>query len=199
MSAGDRLPEIAPTNQYSDIVVIDETPAQGLKQAGRVVQVVGTVPLPTGAATAAKQDTGNTSLGTLVTQTDGLEASASSIDTKLSSQATAAKQDTGNAVLTNFGAGEYETVAASQTAQVLGGSGAIGDYISGVLVIPATLDPGNIILLDNAISITIFTGGTGSVLSLIPFFIPLGIKSVSGAWKCTTGSSVSVLASGNFT
>lgn len=44
--------------------------------------------LPTGAATSAKQDTGNTSLG--------------SIDTKLSSQATAVKQDTGNASLASI-------------------------------------------------------------------------------------------------
>lgn len=36
MAVGDRLPEIAPTNQYSDVVVVDETPAQGLKQAARV-------------------------------------------------------------------------------------------------------------------------------------------------------------------
>jgi hypothetical protein len=38
-----------------------------------------------------------------------------------------------NTVLTNFGAGEYETVAASQTAQALGATGATGDYISGIL------------------------------------------------------------------
>lgn len=104
-----------------------------------------------------------------------------------------------NANLTNFGAGEYETVAASQTAQALGSTGAIGDYISGLLVIPATLNPGNVILLDNAISMTVFTGGTGSVSNLIPFFIPLGLKSVSGALKVTTGADVSVIAIGNFT
>lgn len=94
---------------------------------------------------------------------------------------------------------EYETVAAGQTAQVIGGTGATGDFIAGILVIPATTSPGNVLLLDNATSITIFTGGATSVADLKPFFVPLGIKSVSGAWKITTGSNVSAIACGNFT
>lgn len=116
--------------------------------------------------------------------------------------ATSANQTTEIASLSNlnnFGAGEYETVAASQTAQVLGGAGAIGDYIAGLLVIPATTSPGNVLLLDNATSITVFVGGATSVSNLVPFFIPLGMKSVSGAWKVTTGANVSVIGIGNFT
>lgn len=93
---------------------------------------------------------------------------------------------------------EYETVAAGQTAQVLGSSGAAGDYIAGVLIIPATTSPGNVLLLDNATSITLFAGGASSVSTLIPFYVPLGIESVSGAWKITTGSNVSVVAMGTF-
>jgi hypothetical protein len=104
-----------------------------------------------------------------------------------------------NTVLTTVGAGEYETVAASQTAQVLGATGAAGDYIAGILVIPATTSPGNVLLLDNATSITVFTGGASSVSNLVPFFIPLGMISVSGAWKITTGSNVSCIGIGNFT
>lgn len=99
----------------------------------------------------------------------------------------------------DFSAGEYETVAASQTAQVLGATGATGDYISGLLVIPATTTPGVVTLLDNAISIPVFVGGASSVSNLVPFFIPLGLKSVSGAWKVTTGANVSVIGIGNFT
>ena len=38
---------------------------------------------------------------------------------------------------------DYETVAASQTAQALGATGAKGDFLSGVLVVPATTSPGN--------------------------------------------------------
>lgn len=94
---------------------------------------------------------------------------------------------------------EYETVAASQTAQVLGATGGTGDFISGLLVIPATTSPGNVLLLDNATPITVFTGGATSVSNLVPFFIPLGMNSVSGAWKVTTGANVSVIGVGNFT
>jgi len=94
---------------------------------------------------------------------------------------------------------EYETVAASQTAQVLGATGGTGDFISGILVVPATTSPGNVLLLDNATSITVFAGGATSVSNLVPFFIPLGMFSVSGAWKITTGSNVSCIGIGNFT
>lgn len=101
-------------------------------------------------------------------------------------------------ILEAFGS-EYETVAASQTAQTLGATGGTGDTLKGLLVVPATTSPGNVIILDNAISITVFAGGATSVADLKPFFIPIGLKSVSGAWKVTTGSNVSVLAMGNFT
>ena len=98
-----------------------------------------------------------------------------------------------------FGSGEYATVAASQTAQPLGPTGATGDYLNGLLVVPATTSPGNVLLLDNATSITVFTGGANSVSNLIPFFIYIGANSVSGAWKVTTGANVSVIGVGNFT
>jgi hypothetical protein len=97
------------------------------------------------------------------------------------------------------GSTEYETVAASQTAQALGATGAAGDLVSGLLVIPATTSPGAVALLDDATSITVFAGGALSVGDLKPFFIPLGLKSVSGAWKVTTGANVSVIGMGNFT
>lgn len=99
----------------------------------------------------------------------------------------------------DFSSGEYETVAASQTAQVLGSSGAAGDYVAGLLVIPAVVACGAVTLLDNATPISVFVGGgTTALPSCIPFFIPLGIKSVSGPWKVTTGANVSVVAVGNF-
>jgi hypothetical protein len=105
-----------------------------------------------------------------------------------------------NTALTNFGAGEYETVAASQTTQSLGATGAAGDWIDGLLVVPATTAPGNVLLRDGAGSdITLFAGGASSVSNLVPFFIPLGMISGSGAWKVTTGSNVSCIGIGNFT
>lgn len=93
----------------------------------------------------------------------------------------------------------YETVAASQTAQAMGATGATGDDIDGILVIPATTSPGNVLLLDNATSITVFTGGATSVSNLVPFYIPLGMRSISGAWKITTGANVSCIGIGRFT
>jgi len=62
----------------------------------------------------------------------------------------------------NVSSGEYETVAAGQTAQVLGATGATGDFLAGLLVVPGTTSPGNVLLLDNATSITVFTGGASS-------------------------------------
>ena len=38
----------------------------------------------------------------------------------------------------------------------------------------------------------------GGTYPLTPFFLPLGMKSVSGAWKITTGAAVSVIAVGDF-
>lgn len=96
-------------------------------------------------------------------------------------------------------AGEYETVAAGQTAQVLGGTGVAGDYIAGILVIPAVVACGVVTLLDGATSIPVFVGGgTTALADTKPFWIPLGLVSVVGAWKITTGASVSVIAVGDF-
>lgn len=96
-------------------------------------------------------------------------------------------------------AGHYETVAASQTNQVLGATGAIGDFISSILVTPATTSPGAVTLIDNATSIVVFTGGATSVADLTPFSITLNMVSVSGSWRITTGAAVSVIGVGSFT
>jgi hypothetical protein len=37
-----------------------------------------------------------------------------------------------------------------------------------------------------------------SASNLVPFFVPLGIYSVAGAWQVTTGTNVSVIGVGNF-
>lgn len=93
----------------------------------------------------------------------------------------------------------YETVAASQTNQVMGGAGGVSDFISHILAVPETLDAGAITITDGSTSITVFTGGTGSVSSLVPFAIPLGLKAVTGPWKVTTGASVHCVVVGEFT
>lgn len=92
----------------------------------------------------------------------------------------------------------YETVAASQTAQVLGGAGAAGDYLLQLLVIPTSTSPGAITIIDGSTSISVFAGGASSVSVLVPFSIVLGIISVNGAWSVTTGANLSVVATGQF-
>lgn len=97
-------------------------------------------------------------------------------------------------------ASQYETVAASQTAQVLGATGATGDYIERVVIVPATAAAGAVTLLDNATSIVLYVGGATTALTEVkPISIKLGMTSASGAWKITTGANVSVIAVGSFT
>jgi len=97
-------------------------------------------------------------------------------------------------------AADFETVAANATAQVLGGAGAVGDFIKGILVVPTVVACGAVTLIDNATSITVFIGGlTTPLVDAKPFFIPLGMLSASGAWKITTGANVAVIAIGRFT
>lgn len=94
----------------------------------------------------------------------------------------------------------YETVAASQSNQVMGSTGAVGDYLSHVIVSPGTAGCGVVTIFDNATTIVAFPGGGTTALSnLIPFIIPVGITSTSGAWKITTGANVTCTAVGRFT
>lgn len=96
-----------------------------------------------------------------------------------------------------IGAGlEYETVAASQTAQALGGTGATGDYLSHVVFQPTAVTAGTCTILDNATVIYTFT--TGTLADLRPITVPIGAFSVSGAWKITTGANITATAYGDF-
>lgn len=97
------------------------------------------------------------------------------------------------------GSSEYETVAAGASAQTIGPTGATGDYLDQLLAVPASVSPGGIWIIDNTTSINVFAGGTNAVATLHPFPIPIHAKSVSGAWKVSTGTSISVIAFGNFT
>lgn len=93
---------------------------------------------------------------------------------------------------------EYETVAASQTAQVLGATGATGDYLSHVVIQPTSTSPGVVTVLDNAVEVQAWPGGTVGA-DLKPITIAIGALSVSGAWKITTGANVKATGYGDFT
>lgn len=107
----------------------------------------------------------------------------------------------GEAALVPLSTGEYEIVAASDIAEAIGATGgALGDFLSHIVVTPLTLNPGAIAIKDgDGIPITLFAGGLASVSSLVPFTIDLGLRSVAGAWSITTGANVQVVAVGNFT
>lgn len=187
-----------------------------------VTNISGTISLPTGAATSANQ----TALNALFPTSLGTKTAANSLAVTLASDGplTVVSGTTSDAAVANGAGGtiagylrsikdaatdttsaspvrlpgKYATVAASATAQALG-TGAIGDYLSHVTIIPASTSPGAVTITDGTGSaITIFAGGASSVSNLVPFGVPLGLLSTSGGWKITTGASVSVIAEGKF-
>jgi hypothetical protein len=92
---------------------------------------------------------------------------------------------------------QYEHVAASQTAQVLGGTGAAGDYIHRLACTVSTAATGTVSILDGATFTHLLLpalpgGGIGQ------YDIELNVRSRNGAWKITTGAGVEVLAIGIF-
>jgi hypothetical protein len=99
--------------------------------------------------------------------------------------------------------GEYEAVPSTvSTTTTLGTTGATGDFLSSLLIVPLTLNPGSISIKDGSdTAILVFQGGTASVSNLVPFPINVGLTSRTGAWQVVTGSggNVQALACGNFT
>lgn len=96
------------------------------------------------------------------------------------------------------GGNAYKNVGASATATVLGTTGAVGDYLEGLLCVVATA----------ATSQVQITDGSGSAFTVLPnavgpgvgsYYVPIGAKSTSGAWKVTTAAGVSIIATGTFT
>lgn len=89
----------------------------------------------------------------------------------------------------------YETVAASQTAQVLGGSGAVGDYLHRIVVTVTATGTSTLSVLDN--STTVLTMAANTPIGV--YSLEINAASASGPWKITTGAGVTVLAVGFFT
>ena len=88
----------------------------------------------------------------------------------------------------------YETVAASQTAQVLGVTGAAGDTLMRLIITVTTSATSQVTLLDGATSYIIVP----AVTPVGVYQIDINAVSVNGAWKVTTGAGVSVMGVGNF-
>lgn len=162
----------------------------------------GAVDTGTMRVTLASDDPAVAALEAIETATPALGqgAMAASIPVAIASDQSAVPvSNTGLTALIKPMDGDYETIAASQTDQMMGATGATGDYLAGVLIIPATTSPGGVSIEDGSTNIVIFTGGASSVTNLVPFFVPLGIISVSGGWEITTGANVSAIAVGSFT
>lgn len=89
----------------------------------------------------------------------------------------------------------YETVAASQTAQILGGdTGAKGDFLSRIVVAVATAATSTVAVIDGATTILSIPANT----PIGVYTVELGIRAGTGPWKITTGAGASVLAIGQF-
>lgn len=111
-----------------------------------------------------------------------------------------ANQKTGGAMgsFTKQSPMDYETVAASQTGQVLGNLGAKGDYIHGLILVVSTAATAVTALLDGATSINVFPNAPGGGVGT--YWIPLGIAAQNtGGWSLTTGAGVAAIAVGLFT
>lgn len=92
------------------------------------------------------------------------------------------------------GENEYQVVAASQTAQVIGSTGQVGDYLSHIVIDPLTASPGTVTLIDGSTTILTITPPASSQ----PFTVPIMATSKAGPWKVTTGTNVTCMVVGNF-
>lgn len=89
----------------------------------------------------------------------------------------------------------YETVAASQTDQALGPTGAKGDFLERLVVTVGAAATSTVSIKD----------GAGASIPLLPANTPigvytvwLGIKSTAGAWSVSTGAGATAVAVGYF-
>ena len=89
----------------------------------------------------------------------------------------------------------YEHVAASQTGQVLGTTGATGDYLHRLVITVGTAATSTVSLLDNTTSHVLVAANS----AIGVYSVEINTKSVNGAWKITTGAGAEVVAIGNFT
>ena len=95
----------------------------------------------------------------------------------------------------------YEHVAVSQTAQVLGTTGAVGDYLHRLICTVSTAATSVVQIVDGTgtgvLTHTILPNSVGGGIGV--YNIELNTVSANGAWKVTTGAGVEVMAVGIFT
>lgn len=90
----------------------------------------------------------------------------------------------------------YHKIAASET-KSLGPGGRVGDYLSHIIINPATVTPGSVTIYDGAELFDTYSVGT--LTNTAPLAVPIGMRSKHGGWRVTCGASVSAVATGTFT
>ena len=94
----------------------------------------------------------------------------------------------------------YEHVTVSQTAQVLGGTGAVGDYLHRIICTVSTAATSLVQVVDGSgagvLTHTILPNAVGGGVGV--YNIEMNTVSANGAWKITTGAGVEVMAVGIF-
>ena len=88
----------------------------------------------------------------------------------------------------------YETVAASQTAQVLGTNGAANDYLHRIVVTVSTAASSTVSIIDGSTTILSLPAS----VAVGVYVVELGLNAATGPWKVTTGAGAAVLAVGLF-
>ena len=95
---------------------------------------------------------------------------------------------------------QYEHVAASQTAQVLGTTGAVGDYLHRIVITVATAATSLVRVVDGSgtgiLTHTILPNAVGGGVGV--YNVEINAVSQDGAWKITTGAGSEVMAVGIF-
>lgn len=90
---------------------------------------------------------------------------------------------------------DYEVVAASQTDQVAGPTGAAGDILEMLIVTVGTSATGTSSIKDGAGSAIPITAAN-TPIGVYP--VRIGARSAAGAWKITTGAGATAVAVGKF-
>lgn len=94
----------------------------------------------------------------------------------------------------------YEHVAVSQTAQVLGGTGAVGDYLHRIVITVSTALTSVVQIVDGSgagvLTHTILPNAVGGGVGV--YNVEINAVSQNGAWKITTGAGSEVMAMGIF-
>lgn len=91
----------------------------------------------------------------------------------------------------------YEHISASQSLQVLGGTGATGDYVHRLVCTVSTASTSVVQIKDGSLAThTLLPNAVGGGIGV--YNIELNMVSRSGAWQVTTGAGVEVLAIGVF-